>query len=90
MVGRSPEEEKNDRVSLLFLGIFIAALFFVIGTGFGNTTGKSLVDSAIDELLSNSTKEVDRETLERAAIEGALKASGDDWATTFRQQLLMS
>jgi carboxyl-terminal processing protease len=83
VVGRSPEEEKNDRVSLLFLGIFIAALFFVIGTGFGNTTGKSLVDSAIDELLSNSTKEVDRETLERAAIEGALKASGDDWANYF-------
>jgi carboxyl-terminal processing protease len=83
VVGRSPEDEKNNRVSLLFLGIFVAALFFVIGTGFGNTTGKSLVDSAIDELLSNSTKEVDREILERAAIEGALKASGDDWANYF-------
>jgi carboxyl-terminal processing protease len=83
VVGRSPEDEKNDRIGLLFLGIFVAALFFVIGTGFGNTTGKSLVDSAIDELLSNSTKEIDREILERAAIEGALKASGDDWANYF-------
>ncbi len=83
MVNHSPEEEKNDRVALIFLGIFIAALFFVIGTGFGNTTGKSLVDGAIDQLVANSTKNVDRETLERAAIEGALKASGDDWANYF-------
>ncbi len=83
MVNHSPEEEKNDRVALIFLGIFIAALFFVIGTGFGNTTGKSLVDGAIDELVANSTKDVNRETLERAAIEGALKASGDDWANYF-------
>ena len=83
MVNHSPEEEKNDRVALIFLGIFIAALFFVIGTGFGNTTGKSLVDGAIDQLVANSTKDVDRETLERAAIEGALKASGDDWANYF-------
>lgn len=83
MVNHSPEEEKNDRVALIFLGIFIAALFFVIGTGFGNTTGKSLVDGAIDQLVANSTKDVDRETLERAAIEGALNASGDDWANYF-------
>jgi len=83
VVNHSPEEEKNDRVALIFLGIFIAALFFVIGTGFGNTTGKSLVDGAIDELVANSTKDVNRETLERAAIEGALKASGDDWANYF-------
>lgn len=83
MVNHSPEEEKNNRVALIFLGVFIAALFFVIGTGFGNTTGKSLVDGAIDELVANSTKDVDRETLERAAIEGALKASGDDWANFF-------
>ena len=76
-------EKSNDRVALLFLGVFIAALFFVLGTGFGNTTGKSLVEGAIDELVTNSTIDVDRATLERAAIEGALKASGDDWANYF-------
>jgi carboxyl-terminal processing protease len=80
--------KKNDRVSLLFLGVFVAALFFVLGTGFGNSTGKSLVDGAIDELVSNSTVDVDREILERAAIEGALKASGDDWANYFPSSTL--
>ena len=76
-------ELANDRVSRIFLGVFIAALFFVLGTGFGTTSGKSLVDGAIDELVSNSTNDIDRATLERAAIEGALKASGDDWANYF-------
>lgn len=84
----SQVEKKNDRVSLLFLGVFVAALFFVLGTGFGNSTGKSLVDGAIDELVSNSTVDVDREILERAAIEGALKASGDDWANYFPSSTL--
>ncbi len=76
-------DQRNDRVALTFLGIFVAALFFVLGAGFGNSQGGSLVDGAIDELVSNSTVEVDRETLERAAIEGALKASGDGWANYF-------
>jgi carboxyl-terminal processing protease len=75
--------QRNDRVALTFLGVFVAALFFVIGAGFGNSQGNSLVDGAIDELVSNSTIEVDRDTLERAAIEGALKASGDGWANYF-------
>jgi carboxyl-terminal processing protease len=76
-------DQRNDRIALTFLGIFIAALFFVLGAGFGNSQGNSLVDSAIDELISNSTSDVDRDTLERAAIEGALKASGDGWANYF-------
>ncbi|MFM7873290.1 MAG: S41 family peptidase, partial [Actinomycetota bacterium] len=84
----SQVEKKNDRVSLIFLGVFIAALFFVLGTGFGNSTGKSLIEGAIDELVSNSTVAVDREILERAAIEGALKASGDDWANYFPSSTL--
>ncbi|NCV84009.1 MAG: hypothetical protein EBW41_04880, partial [Actinobacteria bacterium] len=83
IAGSKDLEKKNDRVALTFLGIFVAALFFVIGAGFGNSQGNSLVDGAIDELVSNSTIEVDRGTLERAAIEGALKASGDGWANYF-------
>ena len=76
-------EQRNDRISLIFLGVFVATLFFVLGAGFGNSQGNSLVDGAIDELISNSTSDVDRETLERAAIEGALKASGDGWANYY-------
>lgn len=83
VVSNSSIDQRNDRVALTFLGIFIAALFFVLGAGFGNSQGNSLVDGAIDELISNSTSDVDRDTLERAAIEGALKASGDGWANYF-------
>lgn len=74
---------KSDRFRLVFLAGFISLLFFLLGTGFGNNQGESLVDNAINELVENSTVEVDRDILERAAIEGALKASGDSWANYF-------
>ncbi len=83
-------DQRNDRVALVFLGVFIAALFFVLGASFGNSQGNSLVDGAIDELVANSTADVDRGTLERAAIEGALKASGDGWANYFPTTTLES
>lgn len=74
---------KSDRIRVGFLVGFISLLFFVLGTGFGNNQGESLVDSAIDKLVENSTVQVDRDVLERAAIEGALKATGDSWANYF-------
>jgi carboxyl-terminal processing protease len=83
-------DQRNDRVALVFLGVFIAALFFVLGASFGNSQGNSLVDGAIDELVAHSTADVDRGTLERAAIEGALKASGDGWANYFPTTTLES
>lgn len=76
-------DSKNDRFRIGFFLCFIALLFFVLGTGLGNNQGESVVDNAINKLVENSTVEVDRETLERAAIEGALKASGDSWANYF-------
>ena len=84
----SGTNSRNDRIAQVFLGVFVAALFFVLGMSFGNSTGKTTVDGAIDQLLENSTSDVDRETIERAAIEGALKASGDDWANYFPSSTL--
>ena len=37
-------DHRNDRVALIFLGVFVAALFFVLGAGFGNTQGNAIVD----------------------------------------------
>ena len=78
----------EEKVSRAFLFVFIAALSFVIGTGVGNQSNQSLVDSAIDKLIDSAPAEIDRKALERAAIEGALKASGDEWANYFPQSSL--
>jgi carboxyl-terminal processing protease len=78
----------DDAISRAFLFVFVAALSFVIGTGVGNQRNQPLVDSAIDKLIESAPEEMDRATLERAAIEGALKASGDEWANYFPQSTL--
>lgn len=73
----------ETRVGRVFLATFVILLIFFLGTGIGNRANESIVDSAIDQILSNSPGEIDRKLLERAAIEGALKASGDEWANFF-------
>ena len=87
-----PNTEKNrpseDSVRRAFLFVFIAALSFVLGTGVGNQTNQSLVDSAIEKLVESAPNELDKSELERAAIEGAVKASGDEWANYFPQSTL--
>ena len=60
-----------------------SALIFGFGVQVGSKTGSSSVDEAISTILDSSAKEIDRDVLERAAIEGALKASGDEWANYF-------
>jgi carboxyl-terminal processing protease len=54
-----------------------------IGSGLGEQKSTSIVESAIDELVRSAPNEVNRGVLERAAIEGALKATGDQWANYF-------
>jgi len=54
-----------------------------IGSGLGEQKSTSIVESAIDELVKSAPNEVNRGVLERAAIEGALKATGDQWANYF-------
>jgi carboxyl-terminal processing protease len=63
-------------------------LVFGIGVQVGSKTGTTQVDEAISTILSSGAKQNDREILERAAIEGALKASGDEWANYFPKSAL--
>jgi carboxyl-terminal processing protease len=72
-----------ERFRLILLSIFATALVFLFGIGIGNRAGDSVVDNAISNILKNAPKEIDRNSLERAAIEGALKATGDQWANYF-------
>lgn len=68
--------------------IISASLLFGVGVQLGSNRGSSNVDQAISTILDSSAKEIDRAVLERAAIEGALKASGDEWANYFPKSAL--
>ena len=78
----------QNRFNLEFLRkativIITSALVFGFGVQIGSKTGSSSVDEAISTILDSSAKDINRDLLERAAIEGALKASGDEWANYF-------
>ena len=64
------------------------ALVFGIGVKVGDQTNSSEIDDAISLIINSSAKDLDKEVLIRAAIEGALKASGDEWANYFPKSAL--
>ncbi len=68
--------------------LIIMGLIFGIGVQVGSKTGTTQVDEAISAILDSGAKQINREVLERAAIEGALKASGDEWANYFPKSAL--
>ena len=47
------------------------------------TSNQSPVEQATDSILSRSAKTIDRAALQRAAIEGMLRASGDRWSSFY-------
>jgi carboxyl-terminal processing protease len=76
-------QERSEQIRNSILIVFSLVLSLVIGIGIGSRDRDSVVDSAIDLLTENAPSEISRQALERAAIEGALKASGDQWANYF-------
>ena len=64
------------------------ALVFGIGVKVGDQTNSSEIDDALSLIINSSAKDLDKEVLIRAAIEGALKASGDEWANYFPKSAL--
>jgi carboxyl-terminal processing protease len=65
---------------------FAIILSFAIGDYVGQSRNKSPVEESISKILAKNPTPLKRDNLERAAIEGALKASGDQWANYFPQQ----
>lgn len=86
----APKSFKVSSESLrrMTIAIISASLLFGVGVQVGGNRGSSNVDQAITTILDSSAKEIDRAILERAAIEGALKASGDEWANYFPKSAL--
>jgi carboxyl-terminal processing protease len=77
-----------DLLRKALLAILITSLVFAIGIQVGESRNSSSVDEAIRSVVESSAKEIDRDVLERAAIEGVLKASGDEWANYFPREAL--
>lgn len=65
-----------------------SSLILGAGIAIGKRQGSSVVDTAIDQMIDNGAIDIERSILERAAIEGALKATGDQWANYFPKSAL--
>ena len=79
---------RGDVFRFVTITLVVSSLIFGIGFKLGGSSDKSSVDGAITTILNSSAKQIDREILERAAIEGALKATGDEWANYFPKSSL--
>ena len=72
----------NNRIAIISL---VLILTFAAGDFFGQNRVRTPIDEALSKLVSKGTKNVPKEILQRAAIDGLLKASGDQWANYFPQ-----
>ncbi|MBM3655805.1 MAG: S41 family peptidase [Actinobacteria bacterium] len=70
------------------VAMLVTALVFVVGVQVGESRIGTTVDEAIRSVVDLGAMGVDRESLERAAIEGVLKASGDEWSNYFPRKAL--
>ena len=70
------------------IAVITAMLLFGAGVQIGSQSGTSTLDQAIKTIIDAGAKDLDRDVIERAAIEGALKASGDQWANYFPKSAL--
>lgn len=70
---------KHRRIQLSVLIIIISVLSFVLGENFNKS--KNSVDQALSKIATAGA--LDKSALERAAIEGMLRATGDRWSTYY-------
>ena len=85
---KNTKADKFSNVRKTLVLVLTGALIFGIGVKVGDQTNSSEIDDAISLVINSSAKDLDREVLIRAAIEGALKASGDEWANYFPKSAL--
>ena len=81
-----------------FLIVVIGVIFaagFILGSFFNRDNSNSVLDEALNKILKNTSTQTDKESLQRAAIEGMLRSLGDKWsqylpevsATTFEKSV---
>ncbi|MFN8168026.1 MAG: S41 family peptidase [Candidatus Nanopelagicales bacterium] len=85
----TPPLRKAGRAALV-VGLVLAAygggvLTGVVGSRGGETPAASgVLDEAADRIMADAARPVSREQLDRAAVEGMLKALGDRWSSYFQ------
>ena len=70
---------KRRQIQISALIIFTSVLSFALGQNFNKSTNS--VDQALNRIANAG--ELDKSALERAAIEGMLRATGDRWSTYY-------
>ena len=84
----------SDRVSeragarQFIAGLLALSLVFGLGYALGLNKGTGPVDQALKEIVSIDPDGASLESLRQAAIEGALKASGDEWSNYFPESTM--
>ena len=67
--------------TFLIVGVgVIFAAGFLLGSLFNRDSSTSILDEALNKILDNTATETDKDSLQRAAIEGMLRSLGDKWS----------
>jgi carboxyl-terminal processing protease len=74
-------KKKQPPNTFLIVGIgVIFAAGFLLGSVFNRDSSTSILDEALNKILDNTATETDKDSLQRAAIEGMLRSLGDKWS----------
>jgi len=74
-------KKKQPLNTFLILGVgVIFAAGFLLGSLFNRDSSTSILDEALNKILNNSATETNKDSLQRAAIEGMLRSLGDKWS----------
>ena len=74
-------KKKQPLNTFLIVGVgVIFAAGFLLGSLFNRDSSTSILDEALNKILDNTATETDKDSLQRAAIEGMLRSLGDKWS----------
>jgi carboxyl-terminal processing protease len=74
-------KKKQPLNTFLIIGVgVIFAAGFLLGSLFNRDSSTSILDEALNKILDNTATETDKDSLQRAAIEGMLRSLGDKWS----------
>ena len=74
-------KKKQPLNTFLIVGVgVIFAAGFLLGSLFNRDSSTSILDEALNKILNNTATETDKDSLQRAAIEGMLRSLCDKWS----------
>lgn len=74
-------KKKQPLNTFLVVGVgVIFAAGFLLGSLFNRDNSISILDEALNKILENTATETNKDSLQRAAIEGMLRSLGDKWS----------